>query len=400
MRRRARLLVAVSVLLLALGTWTTPAGGSDQKSIGSSQQTLHQQVLAQAPLIAAADRIQQLVDARQLAGFAGTEVDGDALVLYWHGSVPAALGKALDQVRRSVPMRVRPARYPLATLDAEARRLLAAYSDGAVKLTSAGPLRDYSGLEVGVDPSTTASARRAIRSKVPLVIVDHAPAVPASRWADSSPFWGGAGITRGSVACSTAFAAKKNSNNSEVMITARHCGVNATWNTLQGGVLYGTSNAGNNAGLDAMLLGGRPYDGFIYVGPYTSVSGARVSSRGNPSNGAIVCHGGAFSGEVCNTRVSGVNMYEVVGGIGTIGPGFWTLHGGNIATAGPGDSGGPTYGYTASQTIHANGIIIAIDGNYAQTCRGYQGGRICSIRTFSTNINSIVSAFGLTILTN
>jgi streptogrisin D len=399
MRRRVRLLAAMStVLLLAFGTWTTPAIGSDQKSTASSQSTPDRRMLAQAPLAAASDRIQQLVDARRLSGFAGTELDGDTLVLYWHGAVPAVLGQALGQIRREVPVQVRPARYSLATLLAEARRLLGAYSEGAVKLTSAGPLDDYSGLEVGVDPSTPASTRRAIRSKVPVVLVDQAQAVPASRWFDSSPFWGGAAIARtGNVACSTAFGARK-SNGAEVMISARHCGVNQTWRTAGGGVLYGTSNAGNHAGLDAMLLGGQNYQGYIYVGPYTSNSSRRVTSRGNPGNQTVICHGGAFSGEVCGTTVAGINRFVNVQGVGTVGPGFWTVHGGNVATAGPGDSGGPSYRKTAT-ILRAHGIIIAIDLNFGQRCQGIPD-RFCSIRTFSTNIDNIMSVFTLAILTS
>jgi hypothetical protein len=205
MRRRARLLAAMTaILLLAFGIWTTPASGFDQKSTGSSQPTADQLMRAQASLAAAADRIQQLVDALRLSGFAGTELDEDAVVLYWHGALPAVLSRALDQIRRDVRVQVRAARYSLATLLAEARRLLDAYADSAVRLTSVGPLDDFSGLRVGVDPSTSASARRAIRSRVPVVIVDRAPAVPASRWYDTSPFWGGAAIENaaGTAGCS------------------------------------------------------------------------------------------------------------------------------------------------------------------------------------------------------
>lgn len=400
LRRRVRLLAAVSaVLLLAFGTWTTPASGSDQKSTGSSQSTHDQRMLAQAPLAAASDRIQELVEARRLSGFAGTELAGDTLVLYWHGAVPAVLSQTVGQIRREVRVQVRAARYSLATLVAEARRLLSAYSDGAVTLTSAGPLDDYSGLQVGVDPTTSASARRTIRSKVPVVIVDRAPAVPASRWYDTSPFWGGAAIKNaaGDVYCSTAFGARK-SNGTEVMISARHCGVNQDWYTGGGGLFYGTSNRGNNAGLDAMLLGGTNYAGYIYVGPYTSNTSRRVTSRGNPANGTVICHGGAFSGEVCGTTVSGINQFVQVQGIGTVGPGFWTVHGGNVATAGQGDSGGPSYRKT-TDTLRANGIIIAIDLAYGQQCQGIPD-RLCSIRTFSTNIDNIMSVFTLAILTS
>jgi streptogrisin D len=412
MRRRLRLVVGVSaVFLLAFGTWTIPAigaTGSDQKSTLSTRRVVDPRILAQAPMVAAADRIQRLVDARHLSGFAGTELDGNTLVLYWHGGVPAEVAQTLGQVRRDLPVQVRAARYSLGTLEAEARRLIRAYAGGPVNIvTSAGPLRDYSGLEVGVNPSTPASARRAMRSTVPLVMVDRAPAVPASRWADTPPFWGGAGIKRpvsatSSVACSTAFAARKNSNNVEVMISAQHCGVNFVWNTISTNIFYGQSNAGSNAGLDAMLLGGADYQGVIYVGPaVNSNTGRQVASRGNPANGASICHGGSFSGEVCDATVAGVNQFIPVGG-STIGPGFWTIQQQSIATAGNGDSGGPSYSYNASGLIRAHGVIVVIDTSFAAPCQGVptSATRQCSIRTFSTNIDSIMTTFGLTILTS
>jgi hypothetical protein len=184
------------------------------------------------------------------------------------------------------------------------------------------------------------------------------------------------------------------------MITARHCGVNQNWYTAGGGVFYGTSNRGNHAGLDAMLLGGRNYGGYIYVGPYTSNTGRRVTSRGNPSRNQLICHGGAWSGEVCGTTVTETNVFAPVGGLGNIGPGFWTLHTGNVATAGPGDSGGPSYRKPDATTLRANGIIIAIDPNFSQRCQGIPRLPTCSIRTFSTNIDNIMSYFTLAILTS
>jgi hypothetical protein len=99
-------------------------------------------------------------------------------VLYWHGAVPPVLDRELSRIRRDVPVRVHPTRYSLAALLAEARRLMDAYVDSEVPITSVGPLRNYSGLQVGVEPSTPASVRDTVRSSVPVVIVDQAPAIP------------------------------------------------------------------------------------------------------------------------------------------------------------------------------------------------------------------------------
>lgn len=171
--RRAGLLVAVSAAIaLILGTWTAMANHPRRRSVENAPALVPPAMLAQQPLTDAADRIQDLVERERLPGFAGTELDGDTLVLYWHGAVPPELDRTLRRLRRDVPVRVHPARYPLATLLAEARRLMDAHAAGPLRITSVGPLRDYSGLRVGVDPSTPAELRGTIRSGVRVVIVD------------------------------------------------------------------------------------------------------------------------------------------------------------------------------------------------------------------------------------
>jgi hypothetical protein len=73
-----------------------------------------------------------------------------------------------------------PRRYSLAALLAEERRLIDAYAASPVPITSVGSLRDFSGLQVGVEPSTPASVRGTTRSSVPVVIVEQTPAIPIS----------------------------------------------------------------------------------------------------------------------------------------------------------------------------------------------------------------------------
>jgi hypothetical protein len=180
--QRALLLVAVAAATaLTLRTWTVVVDDPGRKSVENAPAEPPPEMLAQQPLADAADRIQDLVERERLQGFAGTELDWDTLVLYWHGAVPPELDRTLRRLRREVPVRVHPARYPLATLLAEARRLMDAYAAGPVRITSVGPLRDYGGLRVGVDPSTPAELRGTIGSGVHLVIVDDpARAIPVA----------------------------------------------------------------------------------------------------------------------------------------------------------------------------------------------------------------------------
>jgi hypothetical protein len=177
--RRVGVLVAVAAAIpLALGTWTAVMNDPERESVVSSPADVPPEMRVQEPLAAAADRIHDLAERERLPGFAGTELDGDTLVLYWHGAVPPVLDRESGRIRREVPVRVHPARYSLATLLAEARQLQDAYANSEIPITSVGPLRDYSGLQVGVDPSTPASVRDTIRGGVPVVIVDQAPAFP------------------------------------------------------------------------------------------------------------------------------------------------------------------------------------------------------------------------------
>jgi streptogrisin D len=376
--------------------------------IESPEQWAPKEMLAQLPLSEAANRIHELAAAQQLSGIAGTAFVNDRkVVLYWQGSLPIAMTDLLRELRQNVAIEVRKVPYSLATLDKEARRIMdVAPAQWGTRVTHVGPLPDFSGLQVGIDPSSAAEGKTTIRSSVKTVVNAAPPAVPAAwRWGDTPPFYGGAAIDRPGTFpgtyyyCTTGWAARRRSNNQEVMITARHCGTNKDWRTPEGNRLVGHSDGGN-AGLDAMSISGGDYSPFIYIGSWDSSSSLRVGSSGYPSVNQYYCTSGSWSGAVCNNRAQTVNAYADISGLGRIGPGTWTLNANNLSAAGQGDSGGPTFAFTNSNTrARAIGMIEAIDGNYERPCGGIPEDRLCASRVFSVQVPNILNGLSLNLQT-
>jgi hypothetical protein len=343
---------------------------------------------AQRPLVELAKRIRQASDQNALRGYAGAELDLDAnrVILYWQGQVPTGLTRL---PRGGVNLEVRRAPYSLATLDAESRRLSAAYK-GVVQINSIGPLRDYSGLAVKVDPSIGANrARQLLKSSVPLTITERPAATPLyDRWADAPPFWGGAVITSSVATCSTGFAVTR--SGTSAMMTSRHCGMNVDWRTPIDSRFVGRTTIGD-ATRDSALLTGSSYDPYIYIGDYRSTTGDNVSGWHYPFVGEHVCMGGGLTGEVCGNRVDEIQVYVQNG---TVGPGYWTIQVSQLAAAGNGDSGGPSY-TRDSLGIHATGIITLGTLTSLVPCIGYTGGgRKCYYEIFSTNVGNNLSTLG------
>ena len=141
-----------------------------------------------AALSQASDRILDLAANRGLAGFAGTMIDHDtrSLVVYWNRRVPSALTDLISELRgKGVGVAVRNALHSAAELDQEARRIIGLNPETTgVRITAVGPLEDYSGVEVSVEPEDLAMAPDVIQSSFDLSFVPM-PAVQAvGRWDD------------------------------------------------------------------------------------------------------------------------------------------------------------------------------------------------------------------------
>jgi hypothetical protein len=216
-----------------------------------------------------------------------------------------------------------------------------------------------------------------------------------TRWDHTSPFWGGAAIDhlnnpilRTYDYCTTGFAARRESNGNEVMITARHCGRDLDWRSPLSDQLVGHSGATGDIGTDSVMLSGANYYPRIFVGAWNDATPPTrtISGAANPADESYVFVSGSWSGAAV-VRVTMVNQYVNVDG-DTRGPAFWTVDEEHDGSVGQGDSGGPT----------AGGGTTALDRDHEVACQGKTfSGRICSWRALSINIVAILNAHNLNI---
>ncbi|MEO3744107.1 hypothetical protein [Plantactinospora sp. B5E13] len=403
--RRLLVFLAIGALGLAAGTpaGAAPVGKPDTPrqlvSAGSVGATDVER--AQAPLVALSDRIQEQVAKQRLPGFAGVAVDIPArqVILYWKGDVPASLttgammAKGVRLATVSVP-------YSLAELDREARRIA---EQNQATVASVAPRTDFTGLTVALDRAASAglATSSAIASEIPLTFTTTSRPEPAvNRWADEVPYWSGNAIERpagtGRVyRCSTAFAARTTTNQN-VMVTSNHCGTFAEWDT-PGGWRVGTSGRGH-APLDSMLISGSYYDLNMYVGDYQSNTGVPIYGAGNPALNSWVFASGSHSGASV-VGVGAVNVYINLNGVGTVGPGFYTVNTDGVASIGQGDSGGPVAQAVAANggtAIYGRGVITAGTPSTTGACQGVQN-RQCYTQAFHVNIYDIMAYWGIMI---
>ena len=117
-------------------------------------------------------KIYELWRREGLQGFKGMRLDNDKgkVILYWKGQVPHRMVALVRTLRTSVPVRVVERPCSLVELQLEARRLVELDLSGAgVNVTEAGPLADFSGIGVGIEPTERLDrARQVIESDFPL----------------------------------------------------------------------------------------------------------------------------------------------------------------------------------------------------------------------------------------
>jgi hypothetical protein len=200
--------------------------------------------------------------------------------------------------------------------------------------------------------------------------------MPASREADTSPFWGGADVN----GCTTGFA--WHSGTTDMMVTAGHCfssgGSASTPAQSMGSVRSGDEESWNSGTGTVYMTGQSTYRGDIaliriysgkysaariYRGGYNSSTNAPVAgkwSRG-PASGDQYCTGGRASGEQCGWKV----VWSATGN--------YTYNSGEVARRvwrgdkrgwciKAGDSGGPVYTVRSDGYVVAKGIISGATG--------------------------------------
>ena len=150
-------LIAAAGILYARGTGGyESATGHKSISHEAPPRTIDHRIARQMPLADASSQIYELWQREGLQGFTGMRFDNDKgeVILYWKGQVPHRMVALVRTLRTSVPVRVVERPYSLVELQREARRLVELDLSGAgVNVTQAGPLPDFSGIGVGIEPT-------------------------------------------------------------------------------------------------------------------------------------------------------------------------------------------------------------------------------------------------------
>ncbi|MEV0678617.1 hypothetical protein AB0I60_19075 [Actinosynnema sp. NPDC050436] len=101
--------------------------------------------------------------------------------------------------------------------------------------------------------------------------------------------------------------------------------------------------------------------------------------------------------------MTALNAYILLDDDHRVGPGFWTENEEHTASAGQGDSGGPTAVLNGSDTtkVLARGMISVISPSALGPCTGFDtSGRQCGWWAFHIDIDDAPGGLGLTINTN
>ncbi|GGP54481.1 trypsin-like serine protease [Saccharothrix coeruleofusca] len=346
--RTARTLLALAVATAAAtASATVPTALADQPV---------DRMLAQQPLIRAADVIQAEVLRGGHTGFAGIVLEDDHVALWWKGEVPEPITTAVARATRQAPVRVRPAAHSNAELRAAAAAIDARRGPDspvhAVKIPA-----DGSGLVLGTRPGAEAFTA-SLEVDVPVRTVVEEPLAPVSRQNDSPPWKGGATIVLGgSAACTSGFSVRTG-DNARYLLTAAHCGQSGARVTDPTGEHIGNAGA-RHADHDIMLIPTGNVVNQQYVGGGDSNSTEIVRGWGDVYTGEYLCQSGVTSaretgGPVCDLKVlffysDREDLVEA------------EQQGGRPA-ARPGDSGGPVYGPSSAGGVIAKGTVTRTAG--------------------------------------
>ena len=326
-----------------------------QAAPAAPEPTGWQRMLAQQPLVHAAEVIQAEVDRGTDRGFAGIVLEEDHVALWWKGRVPADIRAAVAAAEKRAPVEIERAAYSNAELRAAAEAIEARKAPTspvhAVKIPA-----DGSGLVLG---TTEAAATRTLTAlvDVPVRTVVEEPLAPVSRQNDSPPWKGGATIVLGGAACTSGFSVR-NGNNDRFLLTAGHCGNPGTRVTDPTGEYIGTVGA-KHADHDLLLIPTGNVTAQQYVGGGDSNTTVPVRGWGDVFTGEILCQSGVTSaretgGPVCNIKVLFfyADREDLVEGEQMDGR----------PAARPGDSGGPVYGPSSAGGVIAKGTVTRTAG--------------------------------------
>jgi hypothetical protein len=367
-----------SIVMASIGPATQATASSGAPARARLTQTnITPQRTAIDPVTTAADDLEAFLQQHRLLNSGDVDIPAayNRVVLFWHGSMPAALRHLLDTASWRGLVTIRPARYSPGRLQAAARTAI-----GAAGVDSTGPSADYAGVVV----QFTATARRSAALKslahlgVPVTFTTPARPIPADRAGDTAPPIGGDLVKGhpGGKACSLGVTVTW--GHTTGITTANHCGVNR-WTGFASGARLGTSvTSKHSKPLDVQAISGSRGLPFVQTGAWNGTKIAGVYRGENPPNGVKICTSGGVTGQVCAgtlMRVRTVRTFVKLSGR-RVGPGFWLTNikksnGSVICVARPGDSGSPTYSFNSNHKVTIYGLLVAVDERLSTiNCKG------------------------------
>jgi streptogrisin D len=347
-KRRLGPALGIAVALIIAGTPTPAAAGPAAPQPAPQRFEFPAEARRQIPLVQAAATIRRAVDNSVNPGYAGIELQDGQVVLWWKGTLPAPVRRAVDKARRAAPVQVATAAHSL-------RELRAAGAELRTELAAAKPRVKYAvdGSRVVVDLAGRAgfSTARIPEVGVPVEVVDQGEKVLTSRRDDWPQWKGGADQINGNSRCTTGFPVRN--ADAEFILTAGHCGSNG--NQIRDGVgeFIGTFTGDRDDHDIALIHTPSGADNLMYVGGLDSNVVTTVEGWDWVFPGEYLCQSGGSSardtgGPVCGLRVEKFNTDS--------GDAVEARQVDGRPAVRGGDSGGPVFGPSASGNVIAKGI--------------------------------------------
>ncbi len=316
------------------------------------------EMIRQAPLIKAADRIRVEVERHGYLDYAGIVLEENGVALWWKGPLPTAMSIAVAEARTTARVRVAPARYSRAELDTAAEAIRAVIGSDPDSMLNDVKLRaDGSGLVLSVSDRDRPTAMTDLLRRLPhvgvaITTVREPKPQPMSRLNDFPPWHGGAWIltTDGFKvgACTSGFGVRNST--SRYILTAGHCGeIGETFRDWRGE--YIGRMVRKRVGNDIALISVPSVSNEIEIGSLTSGQRGRVIGWGKVYPGQWVCQSGARTAEMDGHALCG---YQVAFEGGLHWNAYYTGSGPPVRS---GDSGGPVFSWRLEGGLIALGIV-------------------------------------------
>lgn len=196
-RRSHLILAALCAVLLPPALMSAPAAA--EPAALTSEELDKGVSAAQEPLRRGAHVIRQAVEDTHPSGYMSIAFGKGEVELYWKGALPAPIQAAVARARRTIPVRVIPAKYSFEELDAASEQVRrAAKADSSAGVRSVRIPYDGSGLRVGATESrSTFVGPASVTPKLPVAYrLEQADRITRTGRLDDHEQWNGGGRIR------------------------------------------------------------------------------------------------------------------------------------------------------------------------------------------------------------